>query len=133
MADSQNDVSGVLSFLSLSPSLQLSKTKKHARARARPLTLVIPAVAVCSPPAVCKDIIHPDGSLGQDGKAIVDLQAELGYLSGAGLEPAALSDVLINRFRSTMALKLGVEPQAQRGRMAVEQVDVEALLANELV
>ena len=44
--------------------------------------------------------------------AVVNLQAELGYLSGAGLETAALSDVLINRFRSTMGLKLGVEPQA---------------------
>jgi hypothetical protein len=75
------------------------------------------AQAICNgflegPPAVCKDIIHPDGSLGQDGKAVVNLQAELGYLSGAGLETAALSDVLINRFRSTMGLKLGVEPQA---------------------
>ena len=67
---------------------------------------------VCSPPAACKDIIHPDGSLGQDGKAVVKLQAQLGYMSGSDLQAAGLTETLINRFRSTMGLKLGVEPQA---------------------
>lgn len=75
------------------------------------------AQAICNgfldgPPAACQSIIHPDGSLGQEGKATVSLQASMGFVSGSELTVAGLTETIISRFRSTLALKLGVEPQA---------------------
>ena len=71
----------------------------------------------------CEDILHPDGSLGQNGKAVVNLQAEIGYVDkGMILNPSALTETIINRFRSTLALKIGVEPQAMMIQLAEKDV-----------
>merc|ERR1712166_1583344 len=76
------------------------------------------AQAICNGftqrPSECDDIITPEGTLGQSGNAKVNFVATLGYvdhLGGGAMTASALNSVILDRFRSTLALKLGVDPQ----------------------
>ena len=78
------------------------------------------ATAICngftpgSRPKECDDIITPEGTLGQSGNAKVKFIASLGYvdmLAGGPLTSSSLSTTMVERFRSTLSMKLGVDPQ----------------------
>merc|ERR1719424_2134409 len=76
------------------------------------------AQAICNGftqrPGACDDIITPEGTLGQQGNAKVTFKATLGFVDdfgGGPLTTQSLSETIVNRLRSTLALKLGVDPQ----------------------
>lgn len=76
------------------------------------------AQAICNGftqrPEACDDIITPEGTLGQQGNAKVTFKATLGFVDdfgGGPLTTQSLSETIVNRLRSTLALKLGVDPQ----------------------